>query len=261
MDKDIDILNGERILSLMRHPNVYTPDVRGVVTSTNKLVKECASERDEGYVIIADRQTEGRGRLGRSFFSPAGSGVYFSLLLKPKTGISDALPVTTAAAVAVCSALKETFGAEPGIKWVNDIYIDGKKVCGILAESAVDRESGMPEYIVLGIGINVYEPEGGFPDDISALAGAVGKTKKADGRNALLASFLDSFYELENSDAAPLYKKYNITPGKKIKVIKGDRIRDALALDIDGICRLVVKYDDNGETEALSSGEISIKFI
>ena len=234
--------------------------MRGAVTSTNKLVKECASERDEGYVIIADRQTEGRGRLGRSFFSPSGSGVYFSLLLKPETGISDALSVTTSAAVAMCSALKDTFGVEPGIKWVNDIYIDGKKVCGILAESAVDRESGRPEYIVLGIGVNVYEPEGGFPDDISALAGAVSRVKKADGRNALLASFFDSFYELKGKDSAPLYKKYNMTPGKKIKVIKGNCIRDADALDIDKLCRLVVKYDDSGETEALSSGEISIKF-
>ena len=260
MKKPNDILDKERILSLMRHSEAYTPDVRGAVTSTNKLMKECASEKDEGYVIIADRQTEGRGRLGRSFFSPSGSGVYFSIILKPRTDISDALSVTTVAAVSMCTALNETFGVKPGIKWVNDIYIDGKKVCGILAESAVDRESGAPEYIVLGIGVNVYEPDGGFPDDISALAGSVSRVKKADGRNALLASFFDSFYELKSSDVSPLYKKYNITPGKKIKVIKGDRIRDALALDIDELCRLVVRYDDNGETEALSSGEISIKF-
>ena len=137
------------------------------VTSTNTMLKERGSQgAKEGQVIIANMQTAGRGRIGRTFHSPSDTGIYMSILLRPTDLIpQDAVKITTLAAVCACEAIENVSGKSAAIKWVNDIFMDGLKVCGILTEAAMSLESGNLDYVVLGIGLNAYEPEGGFPEE------------------------------------------------------------------------------------------------
>ena len=128
-------------------------DVQDSVTSTNTLLKQIAEHGGaEGMVLIAHQQTQGKGRLGRAFFSPKGTGLYLSVLLRPRFSAEEALSITTAAAVAVAQAIDAVTGEYPQIKWVNDVYLRGRKVCGILTEAAVDFESSGLHYAILEIG-------------------------------------------------------------------------------------------------------------
>lgn len=143
--------------------------------STNTLLREKANNGfPEGTVVLANTQTKGRGRRGRSFYSPADTGLYLSVLLRPDGMIPDqAVKITTMAAVAVCEAVEKISGKETWIKWVNDIYQEGRKISGILTEASISMENGSVEYVILGIGVNVYPPKGGFPEDIRETAGSV----------------------------------------------------------------------------------------
>ncbi len=242
----------------------YRIEIRDRVTSTNTVLKEeGASGESEGKVLIALSQSEGRGRMGRSFYSPKESGVYLSLLLRPKLTAEQAVFVTTAAAAAVCLAARETFSANAEIKWVNDVYYEGKKICGILTEAVLDLETKAVDYIVLGVGVNVYEPSGGFPEGVAPIAGSLAKSAVSFAKSRIIGRFLSHFYTLykdeSRQNAAELYRKYNFTVGKKINVISGGISRPATALSIDDECRLEVEYDEDGEREFLSAGEISIR--
>ena len=124
--------------------------------STNSYLKEMAAKgAQEGTIIIANRQSAGRGRLGRSFFSPEEKGIYMSILLRPDISLERAVLITSMAAVAVAEAIEQVSGIQTKIKWVNDIFLNKKKVCGILTEAGIDAETGTLEYAVLGIGVNV----------------------------------------------------------------------------------------------------------
>ena len=233
------------------------------VTSTNLVLRDLAAKgAPEGTVVVAAHQTGGRGRKGRSFFSPAGTGVYVSLLLKPKIKPDDATLITTTAAVAVCEAVELLSGRRAQIKWVNDVFLDGKKICGILTEGAIDMESGQFDYAVLGTGINVYTPAGGFPEEIRQIAGSVFASPAPDAKNRLIAAYLNRFLaryrELGSADTNAEYRDRSFVVGRRITVLSGERATPALALGVDDRCRLLVEYDD-GAQEALSSGEISIK--
>ena len=150
--------------------NFYYPQVFPVLPSTNDTVKALAAEgAPEGVVVLAEAQTAGKGRMRRQFFSPDGTGIYMSILLRPKLAAEDALFITTAAAAAVADAIEAATGENAGIKWVNDVYLRGLKVCGILTEGALGLEEGNLEYAVLGIGINAIAPQNGFPEEISFL--------------------------------------------------------------------------------------------
>lgn len=243
-----------------------TVDVRHTVTSTNDLLKQLAvNGTDEGYVIVAAEQTAGKGRFGRQFYSPDVSGVYMSLLLRPKMKAEDSLFITTSAAVAVARAIEKVSQGRisPRIKWVNDIYVNQKKVCGILTEAAVSFESGMLDYAVLGIGINITTPEGDFPKDIKDIATSLfGDMEQDNIRNRLAAELLR---ELEKLMLDPLaedylkeYKRRQLLIDRDITVIRGDKRIFAHALGIDERARLNVKYED-GSCEALISGEVSVK--
>ena len=234
-----------------------------VIGSTNDLVREKANEGyDEGYVVISNEQTKGRGRYGRKFFSPSGTGLYMSILLRPKNySASEAVKVTMIAAVALCEAIEEVSDEKAEIKWVNDIFIKGKKVCGILTEASYGLENGVLDYAVVGAGINVYRPEGGFPEEIKQTAGAIFNTAQDDLKNHLSASFINNFmryYMLQNDEFVEEYRKRSFVVGKKVIVIMGDEKREALVKGVDDDCRLIVEYDD-GKIECLSYGEISIK--
>ena len=187
-----------------------------------------------------------------------------SLLLRPANLSPDqAVRITTMAAVAACEAIEEVSGKQAGIKWVNDIYMEGRKVSGILTEAALSMENNRIDFIVLGIGINAYAPEGGFPEEIGEIAGAVFSRRCDDGKNALAAAFLNRFAEYynarENGDYVEKYRNRSLVTGKEILILSPSGKRRAFAEDVDGQCRLLVRYED-GSREALSSGEISIRF-
>lgn len=232
------------------------------VDSTNSLLRTRAvSGAPEGLVIVAGSQTDGRGRLGRSFYSPSSTGIYMSILLRPALPAERAALMTTAAAVAVCEAIESVLGKTPGIKWVNDIFLDGRKVCGILTEAAFDMENGRLGYAIVGIGVNVYAPEGGFPEALAAIAGCVADAREGDLRNKLAAEILNRFlprYHALPGGSAESYRKRCFVIGKRVTVHAGDTAYPAVVLDVDDDCHLLVRRDDGREV-TLSSGEISIR--
>lgn len=242
--------------------NFYKVHTEISVGSTNEEVKALARKGEgEGYVLVCDNQYSGKGRMERKFFSPENTGIYMSILLRPSVKPEQALGITTMAAVAVCRALEE-YGVSPAIKWVNDVFVNGRKVCGILTESVVDGNDSNLEYAVLGIGINVYEPEGGFPREIERVAGAVFKEKTDNLRNRLCAEILNEVFSLygglaENSHNRE-YIDRNFVVGKTVSIIRNGKERAAMIDGINDSCSLLVTYE-NGEKEVLSSGEISLR--
>ncbi len=233
--------------------------------STNDIVKKRASQGEsEGFLLIAGEQTNGRGRMGRDFFSPGDTGVYMSLLLRPKIKPSDAVLITTAAAVSVCEAFEKSGVSNPQIKWVNDVFVNGKKVCGILTEASFDTEKNTLDYAVLGIGVNMYEPENSFPEEIKGIAGAVFSEKSENLRNKFVAYFINSFFayyeHLESKKHCCAYAERCFVIGKDINVISGDSVKPAKVLSVDENCGLLVRFND-GETAVLNSGEISIRTV
>lgn len=247
------------------------------VESTNNLAKERGAEGEpEGLVIISRVQTGGKGRLGRSFLSE-GNGLYMTLLLRPKLPISEALKVTTAAAVSISEAVEKLSGIPTGIKWVNDVYTDAGKICGILCESALVPGSGRMSYIVCGMGINVEEPNGGFPENLP-LAGSLYPAGNApEGFAEALAakvcasllSYIRSYEDeyLTNSESVgtrlyEAYKKRCMMFGKRIFVIphpdRPNEGQNAIAVDLDYDYHLLAEYDD-GSREWLQSGDVSLR--
>ncbi len=240
-------------------------EVYPTVTSTNIIAREKAMNgMPEGYVIFANTQTEGRGRKDRPFFSPCGTGIYMSILFRPvQYSLQEAIKLTSMTAVAVCEAIEAVSGAKAKIKWVNDVYVAGKKVCGILTEASCGLEDGRLEYVVVGIGINVTPPNEEFPNELKNVAGTIFGGTQADGKNRLAAEVLNksiAYYNILNeSNYIHEYRCRSIVLGKEISIISSDGEKTAIALDVDSDCRLLVKYK-NGMVEKLSSGEISIKF-
>jgi len=238
-----------------RIPETFAIEIRNKVTSTNLIMKEKAQEEAVDFsVLIASEQTAGRGRLGKSFHSPGRTGIYMSILFTMKKD-SNPLLVTVDAAVCVARTLERITGEKAFIKWVNDIYIKGKKVCGILAERVENR-------IVLGIGINVFRPKGGFPDDIKDKAGVLFERKKRRIREQVITELINSFYTIyENPVRDELlaeYKKRSIVVGKNVKVLRNGGEEPAIAISINDDYSLLVKKE-NGEFENLNSGDVSIK--
>ena len=237
------------------------------IDSTNTYLMDRAAKcgpdiLPEWHTVIAKCQTAGRGRRGRSFESPADTGLYMSVLLRPKTSIEATTRITTAAAVAACRAIEKCTNEQASIKWVNDIYVRGKKVCGILTEAVMPPGSTNPVSVVCGIGFNLYEPAGGFSDEIRDIAGAISEKKIPDLSDKLSKAFLDEFYricrDIDNSEHAAEYKRRSFIIGQEINVIDGKGTREARAIDIDNECRLVVRFED-GSLETLSCGEVSVR--
>ncbi len=239
-------------------------EVLQIAESTNTLMRESAANgAAEGRVIIANSQIGGRGRRGHTFYSPDNTGVYMSILLKPlHYSAKDAVKITTMAAVAVCEAIESVSGKSAQIKWVNDIFVNGKKVCGILTEASFGLEDGFLDYAILGIGINAFTPKGGFPPEIQNIAGSVFENAQSDGKNRLAAEVLNKFMTYyktsQKENYVKNYKSRSLLIGKSVNVISPCGTKTAQAIDIDNECRLIVEYPD-GKTEALSSGDVSVK--
>lgn len=239
--------------------------IKDTVTSTNTLLRSAAENgAPDKTVLIANEQTEGRGRRGKSFYSPADSGIYMSILLRPDFGADKAYILTAGAAVAAVRAVKKVCGIDAGIKWVNDIMLDGKKICGILTEAVTDFESGSLQYAVMGLGINISRPKGGFPSEISDIASSLYSYEVADNelKCSLAAEILNSFFDIYGHTSVERlineYKKYSVVLGKRIKVISAGTEYFATAVDIDNDARLVVK-DNEGNIHTLSSAEVSVR--
>lgn len=238
-------------------------DVRNSCPSTNSEVKAIAQNGgEEGCVVISSAQTQGRGRLGRSFFSPGSTGVYMSVLLRPACSPEDCVLITTAAAVAVCEALSLCGAADAQIKWVNDVFLNGKKVCGILTEAGFSGKGSSLDYAVLGVGVNFYAPCGGFPEDIKNIAGAVFSEEKQGRKNEFIAAFLNSFFKyydkLSLREHIPFYRERCFVLGREINLISENEATPATAMDIDENCNLVVELQ-NGERLCVGTGEISLR--
>lgn len=259
---DCDILSAQGISSHLTSQlwNIHTVDS---LDSTNSQLRTLASRGEaEGYVLAANTQTDGRGRMGRQFFSPENTGIYFSLLLRPRDLAPDqAMQLTTMAAAAICQAIAQLTETATQIKWVNDILLNGRKVCGILTEASFNLESGFLDYAVVGLGINLYPPKSGFPQDISETAGYLCDVRQPDLKNRLIARFLDLFSEYymhkDFSGAAKVYRDASLLVGKQVLVLQNEIQRQAEVLDITPRCQLLVRYE-NGETQTLSYGEVRI---
>lgn len=236
--------------------------------SSNRTAKTLALEgAPHGTMVLAGQQTAGRGRLGRRFESPVGKGVYLSLVLRPSLPMTEAQAVTVSAAVAVCRAVKKLCGLELGIKWVNDLYYNGKKVCGILTEAVLDLESGMLDYAVLGLGFNVAAPADGWPEDLRDVAGALYDGSPAPGaRAALAAAFLNAFWPLyragPRSGYLDEYRRRQALTGQRVLVTpRRGTPRAAQVQGIDDECKLVVRFDGESCPAALNSGEVSVRLL
>jgi len=234
--------------------------------STNDDAKKLgAIGAAHGTLVLSETQTRGRGRFSRGFYSPAGTGLYMSVILRPGFALSDAPLVTIASAVAVCRALKSLSGFFPAVKWVNDVYLFNKKICGILTETAMSAQSGGAAGVVTGIGINVSAKSGDFPPELRDKAGSVypdGDPKIS--RSALAAYILNELLDIcDEADAGRRdflheYKSLLFMLGRQVSYTRGGESGRGLAYDVDGRGRLLIKVSGNGDTVALDSGEVSV---
>ncbi|MBR3267142.1 MAG: biotin--[Oscillospiraceae bacterium] len=235
------------------------------VSSTNDLLREAAAlGAPEGTVIAARQQTAGRGRQGRSFFSPPGTGLYLSMLLRPLGSPEQILSLTPMAAVAAAQAIERCTGQHAEIKWVNDLILHGRKICGILAESSYSECRKEPDFVILGIGINLLTPAGGFPPELQAIAGAV-YPEGADAQDAfcslcaaLTDALLTQYAMLPERAYLAEYKSRLCVLGRRITVCENGAEIPAEALAVDDDLRLLVRYPDGSE-QWRSTGEIRIR--
>ena len=257
-------INHRLTTQVIGHPIIFLDEV----DSTNTYAKNLgASGGKNGTAVVAARQTAGKGRLTRKFESPEGCGVYLSILLRPQLQVSDINCITLMTAVVVADTVEELCGVRPTIKWTNDVYLNGKKLCGILTECSIEGESGAVEYAVVGIGTNLGQAADDFPEEIRGIATSVFqetgvRIERADYAAALLKNFERYFYgqKFPENKASFLeqYRKDLFFLGQEVDVVGMSEQYAAVALDIDGEGRLLVRTED-GRINALNSGEISIR--
>ena len=264
LSKHTNRLSQEGIRPFLDDAQVYI-EVYEEVDSTNQAAKRAAiaGKAGHGAFVLARKQTAGRGRRGRGFYSPMDAGMYISVILKPQGTLKDSLLITTAAATAVYRAVKQVCGICLDIKWVNDLFYHGKKVCGILTEAVTDFESGNIEFIVVGIGLNIYQDEKQLPEELKGIAGALYENKEAArtlDRNRLAAEIVNELRK-ENTDLklSTEYVERNIIPGKTVTITDNHMSREAFALEICEDGRLKVREKD-GRENILSFGEVSVSF-
>ena len=236
------------------------------IDSTNTEAKRQAmAGAPEGLVVLAEEQTGGRGRLGRSFQSPKGTGLYLSALMRPRLAPEATTNLTAWVAVAVCDGIESCCGVRPQIKWTNDIVLHGKKLCGILTELGLESETNSLEYLVTGIGINTNQRREDFAPEIQDMATSLALELGRPVRRAELAGHviraLDRMYRNFPDNKAEYlarYRKDCLTTGHPVQLITPSQRREAQAIEIDDQFRLVVELPD-GTREALMAGEVSVR--
>lgn len=255
--KTADILTEESVRS-------YLPEglkgnriiVLKSVDSTNTFSKKLAADGAEnGTTVIAEQQTAGRGRRGNSFFSPDKKGVYMSVIFRRNRFIDNTDLLTVCAGCSVCAAIERLTDKKPLIKWVNDVYLNGKKICGILSEATADIEGGAIDSVVVGIGVNITTDD--FPYEIQDRAGAL---DIHTSRSRIAAEIIERLYHYLESSREEIiedYKAHSLVLGKEVHFIQNNEPRSGKAIDIDERGQLIVLTDKG--SEILNSGEISVK--
>ena len=233
--------------------------------STNDRLKVLAKQgAPHGTVLMADHQTGGHGRLGRSFHSPAGAGVYMSILLRPECAPAELMHLTCAAAVAMCDAVEKAALFRPGIKWTNDLVYRRRKLGGILTELGLNPK-GMVDYAIVGIGINCCQRQEDFAPEIRDMAGSLSMVSGAAiDRAAVAAAMMEALWHMSRTlltDKPAMLERYRrscITLGQDISLLRGEDVRYGHAVDVDENGALVVRFSD-GHLEAVNSGEVSVR--
>ncbi len=260
LSKENNVLSEEAI-RLGLNKKAVKIEVKREIPSTNQYLKQKGIEEEceEGSVVVAESQSAGKGRRGRHFYSPGKCGLYMSVLLKPKKTAQESLKITAAAAVAVCRAVEKVCKVSLGIKWVNDLYLKEKKVCGILTEAVSDFETGDIELVVVGIGLNLKMPKDGFPEELGDIAGTVLKEGEYVDRNLLVAEIVNELLEESEKDGIPKeYIERNIVPGRKAWVAYGQQERSVFAKQILPDGRLLIENEQH-EEEILPCGDVSLR--
>ena len=233
-----------------------------VTDSTNDQAKILVQQgAPHGTVLIADRQTGGRGRMGRSFSSPGGVGVYMSVILRLPTPPDQLMHLTCSAAVAACNAVEKAAGFRPGIKWTNDLVFGGRKLAGILTELVITPTETTA---IIGIGINCGQTVSDFPSEIQSFAGSLSMICGQNiDRAKVAAALIEAIYEMAGglNDAQKtldIYRRDCITLGKQVSLVKAGELHHGYALDIDDHGALLVEFPDK-HTEAVNAGEVSVR--
>ena len=233
------------------------------VASTNDIAKNLAVKGEaHGSLVIAKSQTNGRGRMGRSFISSSKNGLYFSFILRPRISADKSLNITVICAVALAKAIEETSGVGAKIKWVNDIYLNEKKCAGILTEAQLNPNCTALDFCVVGVGVNVSTPKDGFDEEIADIATAIYEKSAPCGyKTKLLEAFFKHFFnyysKIESKEFMLEYKNRSNLIGKDVDVYVGEKITRGTVVDIDGDARLVVKTEDG--KKSFSSGEARVR--
>ena len=242
------------------HPLAGTVEVLETVDSTNNYLKNrAAAGAPHGTVAIAECQTGGRGRLGRRFDSVPGAGVYLSVLLRPACPPQALMTLTAQAAVATRRAIRTVTGAETGIKWVNDLVLNGRKLCGILTELSIEAESGLVSYAVVGVGVNCNRAVADFPPELRDTVGSLrSETGTRVDRNALAAAMIRELSALPALDWREEYRSACVNLGREVQILAPGRPpRTGKALDVGPDAELIVQTETG--TEAVQSGEVSVR--
>lgn len=249
--KEIDSTNSYAKRLLAKAGSIYSAD--GSLSESGKKLKDS--------IYVAESQSGGRGRMGRIFYSPEKSGIYLSVIYAPNGGIKNPAKVTAFAAVATSRAIKKVCGIEPKIKWINDLFFDGKKICGILAEGITNFETGAIEAAVVGIGINIVDNFEDFPNEVKQVAGSIGKKVPRCRLAAAVAGEFFSIFDENPNDVINEYKEKSFLIGKNVKIQPIAATEDgsyfAKAVDIDDEAALVVELAD-GKRISLSTGEVRV---
>jgi len=233
--------------------------------STNTQLKRLAREgAPEGTALVSGHQTGGRGRKGRSFFSPEGLGIYLSILLRPKCEAAQLMHLTCATGVAMCDAMESITGRRPGIKWTNDLVYGKQKLGGILTELGFTPQGGL-SYAVIGIGVNCCQQRADFPAEIRDMACSLAMMSGTEiSRAQVAAAMLNALYQMNEvllTGKETMFDRYRqdcVTLGKNVSLVRGEEVRHAYALNVDDSGALVVRLPD-GLLETVNSGEVSVR--
>lgn len=259
-----DVLSAEGVAALLRHRELRV-EYRESVTSTNTLLKVRAEQGEAaGLALLASMQTAGRGRMGRSFYSPEGCGLYMSVLYRPDEAAADAARITACAAVAAALTIEELSGKLTQIKWVNDVLLDGRKVCGILTEASLDGARGTLRHLIVGVGVNTAVPRGDYPPELRDIAGAAFAGEAIPQlRCRLAAGILDRLTDyMADPGSEACYDAYcarSVVLGKRVNLLSPGR--DSVAAEVLSIERdyaLRVRLED-GSVTRVNSGEVSLR--
>lgn len=263
--EDVKKISKEELSIYLPKERLKLIEVLEKIDSTNNYVKLKAQNGiNNGFIAIANEQTKGKGRLGRSFVSLKNKGIYLSICIKINEFAKKLTNITAFSAVAVCKAIEKTIDINTEIKWVNDIQINGKKVCGILTEASIEAESGVVDFLVVGIGINVNENNNDFPLELKNIATSLQlETNKSINKNELCANLIKELDDMvinltKENNYFEEYKNRCNTIGKNVLVNDFKETKEGFVENLNDDFSLKIRFNE-GEIKNISSGEVRIQ--